>query len=68
MEVTSRTGASWPALCATITPALGPELGATPVDQAEPGPEVHAHALRPSSAESFFLGRGVVPTFYNKIP
>ena len=42
LESTSRTSASWPALCAAITPALGPELGASHVDHLEPSPEVHA--------------------------
>ena len=68
LELTSRTSASWPALCATITPALGPELGASHVDQGQPGPEVHAHERWQRSTSRFFLDGGSLQGFTHKIP
>ena len=68
LELTSRASASWPALCATITPALGPELGTTHVNQVEPGPEVHAHARPAGWARRFFPRRGSYQVLPHKIP
>ena len=69
LESTSRTSASWPALCAAITPALGPEPSPGHDEQSEPGPEVHAHGRRAGSASRFFLDcRPYQPSFTIKIP